>query len=85
MRGPLYLRGVVTLFPTECVMLRPISVLRFWISEQNLNIKGWNSHVHRGFPGKFETSNLSRDNVSREIVRTPFFKALQFDIPEKFW
>ena len=32
--------------------------------------EGWNSHVHRGFPGKFEPSNLSRDNVSSEIGRT---------------
>ena len=30
----------------------------------------WNSHVHREFPGKFESSNISRDNVSREIGRT---------------
>ena len=34
--------------------IQPISVLRFWISEgrlkQNLNVKGWNSHVHREFP-----------------------------------
>ena len=36
----------------------------------NINCKGWNSHVHRGFPGKSESSNLSRDNVSREIGRT---------------
>ena len=38
-------------------------------SMTHLNSKGWNSHVHRGFPGKFEASNLSRDNVSREIGR----------------
>ena len=25
----------------------------------------------RGFPGKFESSNVSRDSVSREIGRTP--------------
>ena len=31
--------------------------------------KGWNSHVHGEFPGKFESSNLSRDNLSREIGR----------------
>ena len=29
----------------------------------------WNSHTHRQFPGKFEASNLSRDNHSREIGR----------------
>ena len=29
--------------------------------KHNLNYKGWNSHIHRGFPGKFESSNLSRD------------------------
>ena len=27
----------------------------------------WNSHFRRGFPGRFESGNLSRDNVSREI------------------
>ena len=37
------------------VLIRPISILRLWISEgltlkQNFNIKGWNSHVHRNFP-----------------------------------
>ena len=42
---------------------------RVWF-EHNLNSKGWNSHVHREFPGKFESSSLSRDNVSREIGRT---------------
>ena len=26
-------------------------------------------HVHRGFPGKFQSSNLSRDNLGREIAR----------------
>ena len=31
--------------------------------------KGWNSHVHRQFPRKFESSNVSRDNVSRKIGR----------------
>ena len=32
-----------------------------------LNFKGWNSKAHRDFPGKFESINLSRDNLSREI------------------
>ena len=32
-------------------------------------LKGWNFHVHRGFPGIIESSNVSRDNVSREIGR----------------
>ena len=54
--------------------LRPISALRFWICEgwlkHNLNLKGWNSHVHRGFPWTFESNNLSRENRSREIGRT---------------
>ena len=31
--------------------------------------RGWNSHVHRGFPGKLESSNLSREVPSREIGR----------------
>ena len=55
-------------------VVRPISLLTLWISEgftqaYSLNLKGWNSHVHRGFPGKLESSNLSRDNVSKEIGR----------------
>ena len=37
--------------------------------------KGWNSHVDREFLGKFESTNVSRDNLSREIgrghLRTP--------------
>ena len=33
-------------------------------SKHNLNCKGWNSQAHRGFPGCFESSNLSRDNGS---------------------
>ena len=33
--------------------------------KHNLNLKGWNSQANRGFPGKFESSN-----VSREIGRT---------------
>ena len=52
--------------------LRPISLLTLWISEgstQDLNSKGWNSQAHGGFPGKFESSNVSRDNVRREIGR----------------
>ena len=35
-----------------------------------LIVRGWNSQAHRKFPGKFESNNLSRDNVSREIGRT---------------
>ena len=35
----------------------------------------WNSHVHRECPGKFESTNLSRDNISREIGRTKFLEA----------
>ena len=39
--------------------------------KHNLNSKGWNSYVHAGFPAEFESSNLSRDNVGREIGRMP--------------
>ena len=35
--------------------------------KQNLNIKGWNSHVYRKVPGNHGSRNLSRDNLSREI------------------
>ena len=37
--------------------------------QQNLDFKGWNSRVHREFPGKLESTNLSRDTRSREIGR----------------
>ena len=32
--------------------------------------KGWDSQAHRELPGKLESSNLSRDNLSREIGRS---------------
>ena len=32
--------------------------------------KGWNSHARGGSPGKFESSNLSRDNLGRETARS---------------
>ena len=32
-----------------------------------LDVKGWDSHVHRECPGSFESTNLSRDNIIREI------------------
>ena len=35
--------------------------------KRHFNFKGWNSHVHRESPGKFESTHLSRDNLSREI------------------
>ena len=37
---------------------------------QNLDFEWWNSHVHREFLGKFESTHLSRDNLSRQIGRT---------------
>ena len=42
---------------------------RVWLN-QNLNLKGWNSQAHRELLGKFESSNLSRDNLSRELGRS---------------
>ena len=39
---------------------------RVWL-KHNINSKGWNSQARREFPGKFESSNLNRDNLSREI------------------
>ena len=51
-------------FPTNIVYFRGLSS-----SVPNLNSKGWNSQAHKGFPGKFESSNASRDNLSRDIGR----------------
>ena len=39
-------------------------------SSRVLILRGWNSHVHTELPGKLESSNRSRDNISREIGRT---------------
>ena len=36
-------------------------------TQSPFNLKGWNSHVHRELPIHFESTNLSRDNLSREI------------------
>ena len=53
------------------VILRPIFVLRFWTSEgltqAESKFKRWNSRVHREFSGDFESTDLNRDNLSREI------------------
>ena len=40
--------------------------LRGFDSRRISNSRGWNSHVHRGFPGNLESTNLSRDNLSRD-------------------
>ena len=54
--------------------VRPIYL--FWISEgltqAQSYFKGWNSQVHREFPKDFESRNLRKDNLSREIGRTEF-------------
>ena len=49
-----------------------------FLSSHNLTLRGWNSHVHRGFPGKFESSNVSRDNVS--TVSFHNFKSQNFKL-----
>ena len=36
---------------------------------QNLNLRGWNSRDHMGFPRNCEPTSPSRDNLSREIGR----------------
>ena len=41
-----------------------------WLLKHILHSKVWNSHVHRGFLGKFESTNLSREILSRETGRT---------------
>ena len=49
----------------------PTSIVDFrgFYSSTVLILKKWNSQVHRGFPGNFESSNVSRCNVSRRIGR----------------
>ena len=38
---------------------------RVWL-KHNLDLKAWNSQALMTYPGKFDTSNLSRDNFSRD-------------------
>ena len=59
-------------YSSERRVLWSISELRFldfggFDSEQNIDLKGWSSQAHREFPGNVESTNLSRDNLSREI------------------
>ena len=39
--------------------------------ERNLDFRGWNSHLHRDFPGNLESRNFSREILSRATGRTP--------------
>ena len=50
--------------PTNIVDFR-----RFDSSIVLIDLKGWNSQAHRESAGKFESSSVSMDNVSREIGR----------------
>ena len=54
-------------------MIRKISVqdsgLQIVLLKHNIDYEGWNSHVHREFPGNYESANLGRDNISGEIGR----------------
>ena len=44
-------------------------------------LRGGNSQARGGFPGKFESSNLSRRNVSREIGRSHTVPANDHMVP----
>ena len=44
--------------------------LRGFDSSRISILRGWNSQAHREFSGNVESTNLSRDNLSREIGRT---------------
>ena len=69
----LHARGsLATATPTATANLR-IKILDFRGFDSSrllILLKGWNSHVHREFPAKFESTSLCRDNHSKEIGRT---------------
>ena len=46
-----------------------IREIRGFYSSIILDFKGWNSQVHVELPRKLESSNLRRDEISREIGR----------------
>ena len=52
--------------------------------KRKLNLKGWNSQVHRGFPRKSESSTVSRGSISREIGRKHGVKVLRVAIEVGF-
>ena len=58
------LNGIFTSnLPTNIVGFRGFDSSIFFI------LRLWNSQAHRESPGKLESSNVSRDNVSRRIGR----------------
>ena len=71
-RAPLraHLRGALNQDDDTANLRTKILGFRGLDASANLNVKGWTSHAHREFPAKFESTNLSRDNLSREIGRT---------------
>ena len=48
-----------------------ISDFRGFDSSRIFNVKGCNSHVHRGFPGNLESTNVSRHNQIGRIQASP--------------
>ena len=65
------------LFRKPPLLEPPLSCAKYHSKlKHNLNLKGWNSQAHGGFPGKFESGNVSRDNASREIGRISFKTSL---------
>ena len=57
-------------YPPKANLRTKILDFRGLDSSRILSFKGWNPQVQRGFPGKFESTNPSGDNLSREIGRT---------------
>ena len=56
--------------PARVLFLRTkILDVRGFDSSRILYLQGWNSHAHGESPGFFESRNLSRDNLRREVGR----------------
>ena len=57
---------------TDTANLPMINIMDFrgFDSSIILNLNGWNYQAHSEYHGKFESSNLSRDNDSRVIGRS---------------
>ena len=61
---------VPALLPHMANLRTKILDFRGFDSSRILIIKGWNSHIHREFPGHLKSNNLSREILSREIGRS---------------
>ena len=71
-----YIISIIALLPFHATRSGPCASTRVTpnLPTNIVDFRGFDSNITlmpiRGFPGKFESSNVSRDNISREIGRS---------------